>query len=94
MSGVSPNSVQRFFLHYPEGHRLFVCIVDQQRRAFDFTDNTFKPGNKLASIRDACVYADGRREERADHGYSYSVEIDLARLLRNDREITSVLGPS
>lgn len=71
---------QRFFLHYPQGRRLYVCIVDQKRRAFDLTDNTFKPGNRLASIRDACLYADGRSEERAAHGHSYSVEIDLGKL--------------
>lgn len=72
---------QRLFLHYPQGHRLYVCIVDQQRRAFDLTDNTFKPGNKLASMRDACLIAEEQLDERADHGCSYSVEIDLARLL-------------
>jgi hypothetical protein len=71
----------RFFLHYPQGRRIYVCIVDQQRRAFDLTDNTFKPGKKLASTRDACIYAGEHLDERAAHGCSYSVEIDLSRLL-------------
>lgn len=89
MSGSILNQLQRFFLHYPEGHRLYVCIVDQQRRAFDFSDNTFKAASKLASIKDACLYATGRYESRADHGYSYSVEIDLARLLAGTDPETS-----
>src|SRR5690606_36891027 len=75
------SQLQRFFFDYPEGHRLYVCIVEQKRFAFDFTDNTFKPGNKLASILDACAYAEGQLNERAEHGCSYSVEIDLSRLL-------------
>jgi len=50
MSGAIYNQRQRFFIHYPHGHRLYACIVDQQRRAFDFTDNTFKCGHKLARI--------------------------------------------
>lgn len=81
MTGSDFSNVQRFFLHYPQGHRLYVCVVDQKRFAFDFTDSTFKAGNKLASIRDACVYAEGHLNERAEHGCSYSVEIDLSRLL-------------
>lgn len=75
----SPN-VGRFFLHYPEGHRAYIVIVDSQRRAFDFSDNTFKFAKKLASPRDACLYATGKHEERADHHHSYGVEFDLARL--------------
>lgn len=81
MTESGSENLERFFLHYPQGHHLYVCIVDQKRFAFDFTNNTFRPGNKLASMRDACLYADGRHEERADHGYSYAVEIDLSRLL-------------
>lgn len=72
----------RPFLQLPEGDRLYVCIVDEQRRAFDFTDNTFKGGKKLAHVRDACLPATGNYEPRADHEYSYRVEIDLARLLK------------
>jgi len=84
MSGVQQplRSKQRFFLHYPQGHRLYVCVVDQKRYAFDFNDNTFKPGNKLASIQDACAYAESQLNERAEHGCSYWVEIDLSRLLK------------
>lgn len=89
MVGSSSNVPQRFFFHYPEGHRLYVCIVDQQRRAFDLTDNTFKPGNKLACMRDACLYADGNHQDRADHHYSYSVEIDLSRLLNGSDPATN-----
>lgn len=77
----SASRQQRFFLHYPEGLCLYVCIVDEKRRAFDFTDDTFKFAGKLTSIRDACLAATGKHESRADHEYSYSVEIDLARLL-------------
>ena len=77
-----PDNLQKFFLHLPEGDRLYVCIVDEKRRAFDFTDNTFKSGSKLANVRDACLVATGRHEPRADHAYSYTVEIDLSRLLQ------------
>lgn len=55
MNPTDANDVQRFFLHLPEGDRLYVCVVDEQRRAFDFTDNTFKGGKKLAHVRDACL---------------------------------------
>jgi hypothetical protein len=79
MADTSPHT---FFLHLPAGDRLYVCIVDEKRRAFDFTDNTFKVGSKLVHVRDACLPATGRREPRADHGYSYSVDIDLFRLLK------------
>lgn len=75
-------NLQSFHLHLPEGDRLYVCVVDEKRRAFDFTDNTFKSGSKLAHVRDACLPATGRHEPRADHAYSYTVEIDLARLMQ------------
>ena len=81
MTDSGPNNVQRFYLHYLEGHRAYIVIVDSQRRPFDFSDNNFKSASKLATLRDACLYATGRHEERADHAYSYSVEFDLARLL-------------
>lgn len=77
----SENDVQRFFLHYPEDNCPYICIVDSKMRPFDFSDNTFKLGRELTRMRDACVYATGRREDRADHGYSYTVEVELARLL-------------
>ena len=51
--------VRRFFLHYPAGHRLYICIVDDQRRPFDFTDNCFKPASQLSCLGDACLYASG-----------------------------------
>ena len=75
------NGLRRFYLHYPAGNHAYVVVVDSQRRPFDFSDNTFKPASELATLRDACLYATGRHEERADHAYSYSVEFDLARLL-------------
>ncbi len=81
MTSGSHNTLQRFYLHYPEGHRFYVCIVDGERRPFDFCDNTFKFANELACLGDACLYASGSHEDRADHGYSYRVEFDLARLL-------------
>jgi len=88
MTDSAPDNVQRFFLHYPEGSRLYVCIVDDVRRAFDFSDNTFKPGDELGTLRDACLYATGRPEERANHAYSYTVEFDLARLLASGNSET------
>jgi hypothetical protein len=78
----NPDNVQRFFLHYPEGYCLYVCVVDEKRRAFDFTDNTFKSGSKLTHVRDACLPAIGHYEPRAEHEHSYRVEIDLAGLLK------------
>jgi len=82
MSDSDPSQMQRFFLHYPQGHRLYICIADHKRRAFDFTDDTFKIASKLANISNACRHAEGRYEQRADHGCSYSVEIDLGLLLQ------------
>jgi hypothetical protein len=76
------NSSRTFFLHLPEGDRLYVCIIDEKQRALDFTDNTFKVASRLAHHRDACLLAAGRSEPRAYHDYSYSVEIDLSRLLK------------
>jgi len=75
------NPVQRFFLHQPPGLRPYISIVNKDRHAFDFSDNTFKPASQLATLADACSFATGRYEDRADYGYSYSVEFDLARLL-------------
>lgn len=74
-------NVQRLYLHYPAGHRAYIVIVDGQQRPFDFSDDCFKPASELATLRDACLYATGRDEERADHRYSYTVEFDLRRLL-------------
>lgn len=82
MTSASNTNNLAVFLHLPEGDRLYVCIVDEKRRAFDFTDNTFKSGSKLAHVRDACLPATGRHEPRADHEYSYRVEIDLSRLIQ------------
>ncbi|MEQ8790066.1 MAG: hypothetical protein RIC55_27465 [Pirellulaceae bacterium] len=58
-----------------------MVVVDNQRRPFDFSDDNFKPASKLGDLRDACLYATGRPEERADHAHSYSVEFDPRRLL-------------
>ena len=78
---LSISDVRRFFLHHPDGHRVYVCIVDDQRRPFDFTTNCFKPASQLSCLGDACLYAIGAYESRADHEYSYRVEVDLGRLL-------------
>lgn len=74
--------MRTFFLHFPEGNRVYICLADEKRRAFDFTDNTFKFRGKLAHIRNTCLNAIGHYEPRADHAYSYVVEIDLSRLLQ------------
>lgn len=87
MASSSRSQRQRFYHHYPAGHRLYVCIVDQDRRPFDFTDDTFKYASQLSNLRDACVYADSRSESRADHGCSYFVEIDLDRLLTGSESV-------
>lgn len=72
---------QRFYLHQPPSLCPYLCVVNQERWPFDFTDNRFKPGDELASLQHAIIYADGRPEERAAYGHSYSVEFDLGRLL-------------
>ena len=82
------SQIQRFFLHHHAGHRVYIVIIDSQRRPFDFSDNTFKPGDELGTLRDACLYATGRPEERANHAYSYTVEFDLARLLASGNSET------
>ena len=83
-----PANLLTFFIHSPPGDRLYVTLVDEKRRAFDFTDNTFKAGNKLAHVRDACLPATGHNEPRADYGYSYRVGIDLSLLLNGSNPET------
>ncbi|MEZ6099963.1 MAG: HTH domain-containing protein [Pirellulaceae bacterium] len=72
---------QRFYLHQRPALRPYICVVNQDRWPFDFSDNQFKPVNELASLHDAILYADGRPEERAAYGCSYSAEFDLSRLV-------------
>jgi len=86
MSERRPQSenLQTFFQHWPAEDRLYVCIIDEQHRIFDFTDDTFKERDALAHVRDGCLPATGRDEPRAAHGCSHTVEIDLSRLLRGD----------
>ena len=81
MTHPSPNPPQRFYLHQPPGLRPYISIVNEERYAFDFSDNRFKPASQLATLADACSFATGRYEDRAEYGYSYSVEFELSRLL-------------
>lgn len=73
--------VQQFFLHHPQGLRPYLCVANQDRWPFDFSDNQFKPASELRSPRDASFHANGRQEARAAYGYAYSVDFDLQRLL-------------
>ena len=86
---LQPSAKPKLFLHRPEGARLYLSIVDQKRRAFDFTDNTFKFGFELSAPSDACLTAVGCDQSLADYGYSYAVDFDLDRLL-NGRTPESV----
>src|SRR5688572_11840387 len=76
-----PANLKRFYLHYPTGHLAYIVVADADKRPFDFSDDRFKRASELACLGDACLYATGRPEERAEYGYSYTVEFDLARLL-------------
>ena len=77
-----PAAKPRLFLHRSEGARLYLSIVDENRRAFDFTDNTFKFGAELSAPSDACLTAHGSNQSLADYGHSYTVDFDLGRLLK------------
>lgn len=79
--GVDRVDLRTVYLHYEPGHRVYACVVDSQKRPFDFTANCFRPISELARQQDACLFATGRWDTRADYGFSYSARFNLFRLV-------------
>lgn len=74
---------QSFYLHAPSDLRTYLCVLDEQRHVFDFSDDTFKQIDDLALQSHACLTAEGEQDQRADYGCSYRSEFNLSRLLNS-----------
>lgn len=84
--------VRTMYVHYEAGHRVYACATDEAKQSFDFSANCFRPVNQLVRQQDACLLAEGRWDSRAEYGFSYTVTLDLYRLVAKTPDDTIPAG--